>query len=98
MTIEQTAEMMLQGNDVLIEALKSRNAYGLKKYGKSLDENDIPERERAIHAIQEALDLSQYLVWIGLGDIAMVSVACIAKQLQKHYNLTAQEIIEGGKK
>lgn len=98
MTIEQKAIDMLQGNEVLIEALKSRNAYGLKKYGKSLDDNDIPERERAIHAIQEALDLSQYLIWIGLGDVAETSVKCIAKQLQKHYNLTAQEIIEGGKK
>lgn len=97
MTIEQKAIDMLQGNDVLIEVLKSRNAYGLKKYGKSLDDNNIPERERAIHAIQELLDATQYLIWIQWWGCAE-DLANITVDLQDYYNLSAQEIIDGGKK
>lgn len=98
MTIEQKAEQMLQGNDVLIEVLKSRNAYGLKKYGKSLDDNDIPERERAIHAIQELLDAGQYLIWTEWSRLWCGHLFDMAMAIQEYYNLTAQEIIEGGKK
>jgi hypothetical protein len=97
MTIEQKAIEMLQGDDVLIEVLKSRNAYGLKKYGKSLDDNDIPKRERAIHAIQELLDAGQYLDWCGF-RMYTEYIYEVAKILQLYYHLTAQEIIEGGKK
>jgi hypothetical protein len=98
MTIEQKAIEMLQGDDVLIEVLKSRNAYGLKKYGKSLDSNHATDEERAIHAIQELLDAGQYLIWLNMKEEYYNDIFVLASDLALMFNLTAKEIIEGGKR
>ena len=101
-TIEQKAIAMLQGNAVLIEVLKSRNTYGLKKYGKSLDDNKIPFSSRAIHLIQELMDAGQYATWVSDYDKTYLEISeglfSLAKHVQHDFCLTAQEIIDGGKK
>jgi len=43
--------------------LEERAQRGLERYGVSLDENPAPLRVRLQHALEEALDLLQYLEW-----------------------------------
>ncbi len=51
--------------DPVVEAnralLHQRSQLGIKKYGVTLDEARLPEREILQHALEEALDLSNYL-------------------------------------
>jgi hypothetical protein len=43
--------------------LEERVRKGLETYGMTLDENPAPLRGRLQHALEEALDLLQYLEW-----------------------------------
>lgn len=43
--------------------LEERVRKGLETYGMTLDENPTPLRGRLQHALEEALDLLQYLEW-----------------------------------
>jgi hypothetical protein len=43
--------------------LEKRVQRGLETYGMTLDENPAPLEERLQHALEEALDLLQYLEW-----------------------------------
>jgi len=43
--------------------LEERARRGLETYGMTLDENPAPLRVRLQHALEEALDLLQYLEW-----------------------------------
>lgn len=43
--------------------LEERVRKGLETYGMTLDENQAPLEERLQHALEEALDLLQYLEW-----------------------------------
>ena len=43
--------------------LEERVTRGLETYGMTLDENQAPLEERLQHALEEALDLLQYLEW-----------------------------------
>ena len=43
--------------------LEERARRGLETYGMTLDENPAPLRGRLQHALEEALDLLQYLEW-----------------------------------
>jgi hypothetical protein len=43
--------------------LEERARKGLEAYGMTLDENPTPLRGRLQHALEEALDLLQYLEW-----------------------------------
>ena len=43
--------------------LEERARKGLETYGMTLDENPAPLEERLQHALEEALDLLQYLEW-----------------------------------
>lgn len=43
--------------------LEERARKGLEAYGMTLDENPAPLEERLQHALEEALDLLQYLEW-----------------------------------
>jgi len=43
--------------------LEERVTRGLETYGMTLDENPTPLRGRLQHALEEALDLLQYLEW-----------------------------------
>lgn len=43
------------------ELLHQRSQVGIAKYGVTLDEARLSERELIVHALQEALDLANYL-------------------------------------
>lgn len=43
--------------------LEARVAQGVATYGTTLDDNQAPLQERLQHALEEALDLLQYLEW-----------------------------------
>lgn len=43
--------------------LHDRSQLGIAKYGTTLAENPAECRERLQHALEEALDLANYLVW-----------------------------------
>lgn len=50
------------------EKLKSlviqQTKLGIEKYGQTLDDNNKPLAARVVHALQECVDLVQYLEWI----------------------------------
>lgn len=46
----------------LVRLLKERDAKGRKKYGTTLDRNDLTFEEWCEHAIEELLDCAGYLV------------------------------------
>lgn len=45
------------------EKLLRRSQLGIKKYGMTFDQNPAERRERLNHALEEALDLANYLMW-----------------------------------
>jgi hypothetical protein len=47
--------------DVVIEKIKHRAAFGLVKYGISLADAGLSPKELLIHAQEEAMDLANYL-------------------------------------
>ena len=51
--------------DPVVEAnrkmLLERSQVGIKKYGMTLDEAKYSERQLVVHALEEALDLANYL-------------------------------------
>lgn len=92
--IESRARAML--NPVLSDCVLQRTAIGVAKYGQRLDDNHQPERDKAIHFIQEQLDALQYALWMGEGKAAQ-TCANLAKQFQERHRLSAEEIMAGGK-
>ncbi|ULH18252.1 hypothetical protein MF271_22565 (plasmid) [Deinococcus sp. KNUC1210] len=50
---------------LLVAAVDTRTAEGLKKYGQLLDDNHKPDRAKAVHLLQELLDAAQYGTWHG---------------------------------
>lgn len=94
MTIEEQAREIL--NPVLGECVRQRTELGVKKYGQTLDDNHQSDRARIIHAVQEGLDMTQYLLWAGMTSYAY-EVAAITNDLQGTFHLTADEIMAGGK-
>lgn len=47
--------------EAVIDKLRERSARGVKKYGITLQDAQLSEREIIIHAQEEALDLANYL-------------------------------------
>lgn len=47
--------------DVVCEKIKHRAAFGLKKYGVTLERTDLTRLEWLTHAQEEAMDLAAYL-------------------------------------
>jgi len=47
--------------DAVCNDLKERSERGIKKYGVTLDRNDLSQRDWLQHAYEEALDLANYL-------------------------------------
>lgn len=45
----------------LIEKFKARSAVGIKKYGTTLENNQLPLEQWLIHAQEEAMDCALYL-------------------------------------
>ncbi|MFC5846714.1 hypothetical protein [Deinococcus petrolearius] len=93
-TIEEQARALL--NPVLGECVRQRTEAGVRKYGQTLDENEQPQREKAIHLIQELLDACQYALWMG-HEYTATLCATIASDTQQTFKLTAEEIMAGGK-
>lgn len=77
-------------------ALRQRTQAGIEKYGQRLEANPQPLRARAVHLVQELLDGLQYALWMNEPAIATV-LAIQADHITSAYQLTAQEIVEGGK-
>ena len=53
-------------NDIeqkVIEDILNRQKLGIKKYGKTLGENNLKLKERLQHAYEECLDQANYLKW-----------------------------------
>ncbi len=79
--------------DELAAMIRARAEIGLKKYGITLADNPAPITERLQHAIEEALDLANYLEWIGLdvdedidsGQYSALFTACRLLVLKKNY-------------
>lgn len=93
-TIEEQAREVL--SPVLGECIRQRTEAGVRKYGQTLDDNHQPDRARVIHAVQEGLDMVQYLLWAGVTSYAY-EVALLTNDLQGTFHLTAEEIMAGGK-
>ena len=94
MSIEQRVASRL--NPVLAECLRQRTELGVKKYGQRLDDNEQDERSKAVHVIQELLDAAQYAEWMGHSYSVSV-LTDLANVYQGMYELTAEEIMAGGK-
>lgn len=47
--------------NAIIEKFKTRSELGLKKYGTTLDRNDLTQEEWLDHAIEESMDFILYL-------------------------------------
>jgi len=47
--------------DVVCTKILSRAEFGLKKYGVTLERDDLTELQWLIHAQEEAMDLANYL-------------------------------------
>lgn len=93
-TIEAQACELL--HPVLAECVQQRTAAGVAKYGQRLEDNPQPERARIIHAVQEGLDMVQYLLWAGLPSYAY-QVAEVVNELRGDFALNAEEVMAGGK-
>lgn len=63
--LEQVKKEYLEKIDPVVEAnralLHQRSQVGIAKYGVTLDGARLSERELIVHALQEALDLANYL-------------------------------------
>jgi DNA-binding CsgD family transcriptional regulator len=93
-TIEQKARALL--NSTLGECVRQRTRAGVKKYGQTLDDNHQPDRAKAVHLLQELMDACQYAIWAELPDVA-ATAGRLANTVQKQFQLTADEIMKGGK-
>jgi hypothetical protein len=47
--------------DVVCKKIQQRAEFGLKKYGVTLERDDLTELQWLIHAQEEAMDLANYL-------------------------------------
>lgn len=47
--------------DVVCEKIQTRAEFGLKKYGVTLERDDLSTLDWLIHAQEEAMDLANYL-------------------------------------
>ena len=47
--------------DKVCEKIQKRAEFGLKKYGVTLERDDLTELEWLVHAQEEAMDLANYL-------------------------------------
>lgn len=93
-TIEDRACALLHPE--LAQAVRQRTEFGIRKYGQRLDDNHQPMRAWLIHIIQEALDGCQYA--LRADEVALAGeFAEIANDLQERHQLTAAEIMAGGK-
>lgn len=93
-TIEQQARALL--NPTLGECIRQRTEAGVAKYGQRLEDNPQPVRARLVHLVQELLDATQYALWAGEPDWAD-QLAVLAEDVQIRGQLTAEEIMAGGK-
>jgi hypothetical protein len=64
MSIENKVKELFPSNPRLVALVESQTKLGLEKYGQRLDDNDKPLEARQVHALQECIDLLQYLFWI----------------------------------
>lgn len=93
-TIEEQACGLV--GPVLAECIKQRTAAGISKYGQRLDDNHQPDRAKAVHLVQELLDATQYALWLEWDDMAG-HTAALASNVTAYFELTASEIVRGGK-
>ncbi|ADY27801.1 hypothetical protein Deipr_2701 (plasmid) [Deinococcus proteolyticus MRP] len=85
----------------LAPAVLERERLGVLKYGQYLDDNHQPQRARAVHLVQELLDGANYALWLASpirSRLLAVLLAFLVKWLCRRYHLTAQDIIDGGKR
>lgn len=95
MSIEAKAKNIL--NSTLSECITQRTQAGRAKYGQTLDANSAPPAERYIHLIQELLDGVQYALWAGDTETAR-ALSEIANSIQAREGLSANQIMQGGKR
>lgn len=76
-----------------IDALTSREALGLRKYGHTLDRRDLNHRDFLQHGLEEALDLANYLqAAIQRSD---TSTRAYKDLLQRMEKIVAEEHLNG---
>lgn len=76
-----------------IDALTSREALGLRKYGHTLDRRDLNHRDFLQHGLEEALDLANYLqAAIQRSD---TSTRAYGDLLQRMEKIVAEERLNG---
>lgn len=93
-TIAEQASSLV--GPVLATCIRERTRLGIAKYGQTLDDNDQPQRARAVHFVQEMLDGTQYALWLGDPSLA-ARCAIEAELVTRRYGLIAEEIMQGGK-
>ena len=88
------------GSPLLRQVVDARVALGVKKYGQTLDDNEKPDRAKAVHLIQELLDAMQYVTWHGwgkvlpFGDVILMQLAHDADYVAAEYpDLTMDELL-----
>jgi len=63
--ISQARAVLVESSDSIVESVRSdlflRSQRGIKKYGTTLDREDLSDTEWLQHAYEEALDLALYL-------------------------------------
>lgn len=85
----------------LAPAVLERERIGVLKYGQYLDDNHQPQRARAVHLVQELLDAQAYLQWLGLSlryRLVARGLAWLTVRFCRRYHLSAQDVIDGGKR
>lgn len=106
--VSQIAEdvKLLVSHPRLKELVDYQVEVGIKKYGQTLDENNKPLDARIVHAIQEGVDMMQYLVWAvgklesrGLeiepwGPILAKNLKVMAAQVGNHLDYLVQVLAE----
>jgi hypothetical protein len=79
---------------LLAQALDTRTAEGLRKYGQTLDNNHKPDRAKAVHLLQELIDASQYAEWLEVDSMLTPLLTNLANQIADGFHdLTLDELL-----
>lgn len=85
-------------HQALKDLVDRKVAQGVAKYGQPLDQNDQPVEVRAAHAIQEGVDMLQYLAWMTpKTNGAMLAVADAVNWLYLRFPNAPLDHLEGHK-
>lgn len=94
-TIAESTKQHLK-SQALKDLVDIQTRKGIREYGQTLDENTKPASAKAVHIIQEIVDLIQYLEWYktgpygyslihNLSDVTIPLLSLLADSLINNY-------------